>query len=140
MKIEKEFPVPRGRDEIVTALQDDGVLGKLFPDTRIERPSEEVRETFTRYTALGKEHELHLIFRAEDSGDLRFEKDCSRGTIWRSLDGSIELESLEAKVTNVRISMQGKTRALVPERAILGTMKNQLDQMADSLQATLSEA
>ena len=137
MKLEREFPVERSRDEIAKALGDDGVIANLFPDTRIEHGSGGARETFTRYSALGQERELHLIFHTETGGDLRFEKVCD-GNIWRSLDGRIELESLEANVTNVRIEMVGKTRPLVPEVTIRGTMESQLDQMVDSLQASLN--
>ena len=137
MKLEREFPVERGRDEIVEALRDDGVLAGLFPDTRIEPGQDGSRETFTRYNALGQDRELHMIFRTEDSGDVRFEKVCD-GNVWRSLDGCIELESLEANVTNVRIAMEGRTKALVPEVTIRGTMESQLDQMVDSLQKSLA--
>lgn len=137
MKLEREFPVERGRDEIVDALRDDAVLAHLLPDTRIEPGKDGSRETFTRYNALGQHRELHMIFHTEESGDLRFEKVCN-GNIWRSLDGRIELESLEARVTNIRIAMEGRTKPLVPELTIRGTLESQLDQMVDSLQKSLS--
>ena len=136
MKLEREFPVERSREEIVKVLADDAVLERLLPDTRIEPGADGTRQTFTRYSALGQERELHLIFRTEASGDLRFEKVCN-GKIWRSLDGRIELESLETSVTNVRLEMVGKTKPLVPEISIRGTMEEQLDQMVDSLQSSL---
>ena len=139
MKLEREFPVERSREELVSALRNDEVLAGLFPDTRIDTADDGRRETYTRYSALGQERELRLIFRTESSGDLCFEKVCD-GAIWRSLDGRIELESLEAQVTNVRIEMVGKTRPLVPELTIRGTMEAQLDQMVDSLQASLANA
>lgn len=139
MKLEREFPVERGRDEIVAALRDDRVLAELLPDTRIEAGKGGSRETFTRYNALGQDRELHLIFHTEESGDLRFEKVCD-GAVWRSLDGCIELESLEARVTNVRIAMEGRTKSLVPEVTIRGTMESQLDQMVDSLQKSLANS
>ena len=133
MNLEREFPLECSRQEIVDALRSDEVLANIFPDTRIQAGADGTRETFTRDNALGQQKELHMIFHTEDSGDLCFEKVCD-GSVWRSLDGRIELEALEYQVTNVRIAMKGRTRPLVPELTIRGPMESQLDQMADSLQ------
>lgn len=136
MRLEKDFVVGRPRAPLVSALEDDGTLERLFPDTRIEHRSDGVRETFTPLTTLGQSREIRFLFQTLPDGNLRFEKVCD-GNIWRSLEGRIRLDPLGEEQTSVRISMEGRTRALVPELTIRVPMRDQIEQMATALRAEL---
>ncbi len=70
-----------------------------------------------------------------DNGDIHFEKVCD-GRIWRELSGSVLLESAGAE-TEVRLELAGRTKALVPERAIRAPLQEQLDQMSRALREHL---
>ena len=95
-----------------------------------------MRETVTPYSALGQTRELRFLFQTLPEGDLRFEKVCD-GNVWKALDGEIRLEAIDERMTSVRISMQGRTRAFVPEITIRAPMRDQIDQMARSLKLEL---
>ena len=71
-------------------------------------------------------------------GNLRFEKICD-GNVWRSLNGEIELEE-DGPFTRVVLRMEGRTKSLVPEVAIRGPMRDQIDQMATALRQRLERA
>jgi len=138
VKLHKEFVVARPREPLAAALDDDQMLEKLFPGTRIETRVDGVRETFTPFQALGQSREVHMLFQTLPDGNLRFEKVCD-GNIWRFLEGKIELED-DAGTTTVRISMEGQTRSFVPEITIRVPMREQIEQMAKSLRAELDRA
>lgn len=135
--MQKEFEVARPRAEAAALLADDAVLCDLFPDTQtqiIERKGPR-RTVESHYTALGREGVATFHFDFEPSGDVRFEKVCD-GRIWRELRGVVKLTERKDK-TRVRIELDGRTKALVPEFTIRGPMQDQLEQMARALERRL---
>ena len=135
--MEKEFDVARPRAEAAAILADDAVLCDLFPDTQteiVERKGTR-RTVASHYTALGREGVATFHFDFEPSGDVRFEKVCD-GRIWRELRGVVKLTERKDK-TRVRIELDGRTKALVPEFTIRGPMQDQLEQMAKALKKRL---
>jgi hypothetical protein len=138
MRLEKEFVIAQPREVCSKALEDDATYTSLFPDTEITSSSGGVRETLTHYSALGQTRQIRFVFRTEGPGKLRFEKICD-GNVWRSLQGELRLEPLGKSKTRVVLSMEGRTRALVPELTIRVPMREQFEQMSRSLRARLSE-
>ncbi|MCU0670706.1 MAG: hypothetical protein MUF70_15355 [Myxococcota bacterium] len=137
MQMEKEFEVARPRAEAAALLADDAVLCDLFPDTQteiVERKGTR-RTVASHYTALGREGVATFHFDFEPGGDVRFEKVCD-GRIWRELRGVVKLTERKDK-TRVRIALDGRTKALVPEFTIRGPMQDQLEQMAKALKRRL---
>lgn len=137
MRMEKEFDVARPRAEAAELLADDAVLADLFPDTQTEIVARKgQRKTIeSHYTALGREGVATFHFDFEPGGDVRFEKVCD-GRVWRELHGSVTLVERKDK-TRVRIELEGRTKALVPEFTIRGPMQDQLEQMAKALRRRL---
>lgn len=137
MRMEKEFDVARPRAEAAALLTEDSVLADLFPDTDTRIVAHEgSRKTLeSHYTALGREGVATFHFDFQPGGDVRFEKVCD-GRIWRELAGAVTLVEKKEK-TRVRIELEGRTKALVPEFTIRGPMQDQLDQMAKALQKRL---
>ena len=133
MRMEKEFDVDRPRAEAVALLADEGVLTDLFPDSTTEIVARKgQRKTIeSHYTALGREGVATFHFDYEPDGDVSFEKVCD-GRIWRELRGVVTLTERKTK-TRVRIELEGRTKALVPEFTIRGPMQDQLEQMAKAL-------
>ena len=136
MKLQKEFIVARPRAKVVADLDDDRTLAKLFPDTRVEHTVDGARETLTPYTTLGQNREIRFVFQTLPDGNLHFEKVCD-GNVWRSLRGDLRLEAIDERMTRVVLSMDGQTRAFVPEITIRVPMREQIDQMAKALRAQL---
>ena len=136
MKLQKEFVVGRPRSEVAAHFESDEALEQLMPGTRIERRADGVRETRTPYSTLGQTREIRFLFQSLPDGGLRFEKVCD-GNVWRSLDGAIRLDEVDEHMTTVRISMDGQTRAFVPELTIRAPMRQQIEQMAKALRAEL---
>jgi carbon monoxide dehydrogenase subunit G len=136
MKLQKEFAVARPRAAVAEALEDDGILEKLFPGTRIEHPRDGVRETFTPFSALGSSREIRFLFQTLPDGNMRFEKVCD-GNVWRFLEGRIQLDEVDERMTRVGISMTGQTRAFVPDITIRAPMRSQIEDMARVLRAEL---
>lgn len=136
--MEKEFDVARPRSEAAAALADESVLADLFPDTKTEIVARKgARKTLqSHYTALGREGVATFHFDFQPSGDVRFEKVCD-GRIWRELVGTVTLTERKDK-TRVRIELEGRTKALVPEFTIRGPMQDQLEQMAKALKKRLA--
>ena len=139
MHLEKQFEVKRPREEAVAiAARDETLLG-LFPDTKTEIVASQGqrRTTRTTYTALGREGTatFHFDFRAD--GNVDFEKVCD-GNVWRELRGTLTFHRRTGS-TRVRIEMDGRTKALVPEFTIKGAMRDQIDQMARALRERLEE-
>ena len=137
MRMEKEFDVVQPRAEAAKLLADDAVLADLFPDTQTEIVARKgKRRTIeSHYTALGREGVATFHFDYEPSGDVRFEKVCD-GRIWRELVGTVTLVERKDK-TRVRIQLEGRTKALVPEFTIRAPMQDQLEQMAKALKKRL---
>jgi len=138
LQMEKEFDIARPRAEAAALLADDAVLCDLFPDTETEIVERKgTRRTIaSHYTALGREGVATFHFDFEPSGDVRFEKVCD-GRIWRELRGVVKLTERKDK-TRVRIELDGRTKALVPEFTIRGPMQDQLEQMAKALKRRLA--
>lgn len=138
MRIEKEFDVDRPRADAAALLADDEVLRALFPETRTEIVDRQgARKTIeSHYTALGQSGVATFHFDFAPDGDVRFEKVCD-GRVWRELRGTVTLTERKQK-TRVRIELEGRTRALVPEFTIRGTMQDQLEQMAKALRRRLA--
>ena len=139
MHLEKQFDVGRSRDEAVAlAARDDTLLG-LFPDTDSEIVADDGRRRTTRthYTALGREGTATFHFDFLDDGDIAFEKVCD-GNVWRELTGSVKFRERSGG-TRVRITMDGRTKGLVPEFTIKGAMRDQIDQMARALRERLED-
>jgi carbon monoxide dehydrogenase subunit G len=130
--IEKQFDVKRPRAEAAKVLADDDTLVSLFPDTDteiVERKGSR-RTTRSRYRALGREGVATFHFDVSGDGNVRFEKVCD-GRVWKELRG---------QGTRVRIEMEGRTKALVPEFTIRGPMQEQIEQMANALREKLRGA
>jgi hypothetical protein len=139
MHLEKQFEVKRPREEAVAITARDETLLGLFPDTKTEiiESSGRRRTARTTYTALGREGTatFHFDFRAD--GNVDFEKVCD-GNVWRELRGTLTFHGRTGS-TRVRIEMDGRTKALVPEFTIKGAMRDQIDQMARALRERLEE-
>jgi len=139
VKLEKEFVVARPRERVASVFDDDATYRALFPDTRVVASRAGVRETVTEYSALGARRDIRFVFRTQPDGNLRFEKVCD-GNVWRSLEGEVLLQPSGADRTRVVLRMEGRTRTFVPELAIRGPMKDQLEQMASALRERIEEA
>lgn len=137
MRMEKEFDVERPKTEAAELLADEAVLCDLFPDSTTEIVARKgQRKTIaSHYTALGREGVATFHFDYDPGGDIHFEKVCD-GRIWRELRGAVTLTERKTK-TRVRIELEGRTKALVPEFTIRGPMQDQLDQMAKALRKRL---
>ena len=139
MHLEKEFSVGRPRDEVARALDNDETIAALIPNTRVTSKGGGRRETLTRVSVAGVERELRFVFESRPDGNVRFSKVCD-GRIWRSLEGEIRFEDQGGTRTRVRLSMDGRTKALVPELAISGPMKSQLGEMVEALRKRIDAA
>lgn len=139
MKLEKEFVVPRARAAVAKVFDEDATYAALFPDTRLTSSKGGTRETSTAYSALGQSRDIRFVFRTQPDGNVRFEKICD-GNVWRSLDGEVVLAPVGPERTRVLLRMEGRTRAFVPELAIRGPMREQLEQMAAALRARIESA
>jgi hypothetical protein len=138
VRMEKEFDVARPRAEAAELLAADEVLCELFPDTRTEIVGRKgPRKTIeSHYTALGREGTATFHFDYAPGGDVQFEKVCD-GRVWKELRGTVTLTERKDK-TRVRIELEGRTKALVPEFTIRGPMQDQLEQMAKALKRRLT--
>lgn len=137
MHLEKEFSVERPRAEAARIAARDETLQGLFPDTQteiVERQGSR-RTTRSHYTALGRAGTATFHFDFREDGDVDFEKVCD-GNVWRELKGTLRFRSQGGR-TRVCIAMDGRTRSLVPEFTIKGTMRDQIEQMADALRRRL---
>ena len=136
MTFEKEFVVDRPRKQVVADLNDDRTFAAFFPDTRLTRKSECVRETSTPFRALGQSRDIRFVFETLPDGNVRFEKICD-GNVWRSLEGEVKLEERDKERTRVVLRMDGRTRTFVPEMTIRGPMREQIEQMTRALRTRL---
>jgi carbon monoxide dehydrogenase subunit G len=132
MHLEREFSIGRPLAEVARALDSDETIAALIPNTRVTGTGAGRRETLTQVSVGGVQRELRFVFENRPDGSVRFSKICD-GRIWRSLEGEIRFEAQGESRTRVRLSMDGRTRALVPELAISGPMRSQLDEMVEAL-------
>ncbi len=139
MKFEKEFVVGRPLEAVAADLDDDRTFAAFFPETRVTRKSERVRETSTPFRALGQSRDVRFVFETLPDGNVRFEKICD-GNVWRSLQGEVRLEQRAGGRTHVVLSMDGRTRAFVPEITIRAPMRDQIEQMTRALRKRLENA
>jgi len=137
VKLDKEFDVACSRDAAAAALACDETLLELFPNTKTEIVARDGgrRTLRSHYRALGQDGTATFHFRVEPGGEVRFEKVCD-GRIWRQLEGRVSFAP-RGKRTRVRIEMEGRTKPLVPELAIRGPLREQLDKMAAALRERL---
>ena len=123
--------------DLVELLCCDEALLELLPegDTQIVESEGDRRTTETRYTALGIEGVATFRFTFLMDGNVRFEKVCD-GRVWRELRGRVSFKAKGAG-TRVRVSLDGRTKPLVPEFTIKGPMEEQITEMSAALRAVL---
>jgi len=140
MRLVKEFEVRKARDQAVAVVCEDDTIVGLFPgtETEIVATKGDVKTARSRYRALGREGEATFHFTFQPGGDVAFEKVCD-GRVWRELKGVVSFAT-RGKGTRVRIVMDGRTKALVPEFTIRGAMQEQIEQMATALRRRLEQA
>ena len=126
--------VSRSRDAVAALLDDDDAIASLFPDTKVESVGDGVRET--RTPAPVGSREVRFVWRTQPDGNLAFEKVCD-GNVWRSLQGEVRLESVDAGTTRVRLHLEGRTRILVPELTIRAPLRAQIREMSAALQSRI---
>jgi len=136
MKIDQEFVVGRSRADVIHSLDRDETFASMFPDTHVRSLGEHARETQTPYPGPGRAREIRFVFHTAPDGNVRFEKICD-GNIWRSLEGEVRLEPVDDRMTRVVLTMEGRTRAFVPELTIRVPMRDQIGQMAKALRSIL---
>ncbi len=139
MKLEKTFDVRCARAAATAALASEEALLGLFPDAKCEVVARDAGCTTVRthYRALGQEGTATFRFFFEPGGEVRFEKICD-GRVWRQLEGTVSFIGRGAR-TQVRVEMEGRTKPFVPELAIRGPMRDQLDKMASALRERLED-
>ena len=133
MHLEKQFDVTRPRAAAVEIASRDETLVGLFPDTKTEIVESEGsrRTTCTHYSALGRAGTATFHFTFLPDGDVEFAKVCD-GNVWRELKGRLAFRA-RGERTRVHITLEGRTRPLVPEFTIKGAMRDQIEEMAAAL-------
>lgn len=133
MHLEKQFDVRRPRSDAVEIAGRDETLLGLFPDTPTEIVGREGsrRTTRSEYNALGRTGTVTFHFTMLEDGNLEFEKVCD-GNVWSELKGRLSFKE-RGERTRVKVSMDGRTKPLVPEFTIKGAMRDQIEQMASAL-------
>ncbi len=139
MQLERVFQIACNRNRAAQRLEEDGLLRDLFPDTetRIVARSGDRRTVESHYELLGKRGVATFHFDRAPNGDIHFQKVCD-GRVWRELTGSVLLAEV-GEQTEVRLELEGRTKALVPELAIRVPLQEQLDQMSRALRQQLAE-
>jgi carbon monoxide dehydrogenase subunit G len=138
MKLATDFTVKRSRKAVATRLDDDATFSALLPETRIVSNENGTRETHTSLAALGQSRDVRFLFHTQPDGNVSFEKICD-GNVWRSLEGEVTLEPLDRSRTRVVLSMEGRTRTLIPEITIRAPMREQFERMARALRERLED-
>jgi predicted HTH transcriptional regulator len=139
MRLSRSFDVEQSPSVAARIAAADETLPRLFPDARTEiiERSGDRRTTQTHYTALGREGVATFHFDVAGDGSIRFEKICD-GNVWRQLEGVVTFVQ-RGTGTRVSLEMQGRTKTLVPELAIRGPMKDQIEQMSDALRDCIEQ-
>ena len=137
MRLEKNFEVDQPPDFASRIASRDETLLSLFADAKTEIVEREGnrRTTRTHYRALGREGVATFHFHSLPDGRISFEKICD-GNVWQELSGTVSFEK-RGNGTQVALKMVGRTKALVPEVAIRGPMREQIEQMATALRQRL---
>lgn len=137
MHLEKRFDVAMSRDEVVESLCQEEAVLSLFAsgETEVADRQGDRITTRTHYTALGREGVATFHFDFLMDGNIRFEKVCD-GRVWQSLRGEVDIEERDDG-TRVRLTLDGATKALVPEFAIKGPMEEQIAEMIAAMRARL---
>ena len=140
MHLVKEFEVARPRERAIAVIEEDEALVGLFPDTetRVVERSRDRKTTVSKYRALGREGEATFHFTFLVDGNVRFEKVCD-GRVWSELRGEVCFEE-SGDGTRIRIEMDGRTKAFVPEFTIKAPMQEQIEQMADALRTAIEKS
>ena len=143
MHLEKEFDVkrPRARGRRARSRRTRR-CSDLFPDThdrdrRAQGAS--ARTLASHYTALGREGTATFHFDFEPGGDVVLREGLRRPRLARAARAPCRFET-QRQGTRVRIVMDGRTKALVPEFTIRGAMQEQIEQMATALRQRLERA
>lgn len=138
MKMQRSFEAACSFDHATDVLAHEDTIFALFPGRTevVDRKGDRIT-TRTHYTALGREGTATFHIDYLMDGGLRFEKVCD-GNVWKALAGHVEVEDLGADACRVVLRLEGATRALVPEFTIKGPMEDQIGEMADALEARLS--
>ena len=137
MQLEKDFSVRASSEDVRRICEDESTLLGLFPDTRSEVVAREPGQCTVRshYTALGQEGTATFHFYFYDDG-IEFEKVCD-GRVWKALEGRLSFDERGSEA-HVRLSLDGKTKSLVPEFTIKGPMTDQIEEMARALRERLT--
>ena len=140
MHLEKKFEVECDPDAARRVCTDEETLLELFPETRTEIVAREGDRLTLRshYTALGQQGTATFHFHLSPDDDVRFEKVCD-GRVWRELSGRLSFRATRGG-TQVKLSLEGRTKPLVPEFTIKGPMHDQLEQMTRALRRELADA
>lgn len=133
MHLEKHFDVACPPEEAARAVASDETLLELFPESRSEIVESDgnLRTLRSHYTALGQEGVATFHFTFHPEGDVEFEKVCD-GRVWRSLYGCVRFVR-RGSGTRVHLEMDGATKTFVPEIAIRGPLRDQIEKMASAL-------
>ena len=139
MQLSKEFDVTATRTRACEVLAEDATLTSLFPDTKTDIVARKAsrRTTKSVYTLLGQEGEATFHFDTQQDGSRKFAKVCD-GRVWKELSGRVTLAERGAKL-RVRIEMEGKTKAFVPEFTVRVPLQKQLDDMAKALRRRMEQ-
>ncbi len=140
MRLEKSFEVDRPPDFASRVAALDETLLRLFVDAKTEIVEREGnrRTTKTHYRALGREGLATFHFYLLPGGRISFEKVCD-GNVWQELSGAVSFDK-RGSGTQVTLKMIGRTKTLVPEFAIRAPMRDQIEQMASALRASIEAA
>jgi len=133
MRLSKEIEVRAPVETVAGILAEDSTLTGLFPDAQTEIVAREGsrRTVCSHYRALGREGDATFHFDLDEGGGLHFEKVCD-GNVWKQLRGGVRIQG-QGDRTWLRISLEGRTKGLVPEFTIKLPMQQQIDQMAREL-------
>jgi carbon monoxide dehydrogenase subunit G len=139
MQLSKEFDVTATRARACEVLAEDATLTSLFPDTKTDIVARKAsrRTTKSVYKLLGQEGEATFHFDTQQDGSVKFAKVCD-GRVWKELSGRVTLAERGAKL-RVRIEMEGKTKAFVPEFTVRVPLQKQLDDMASALRRRMEQ-
>ncbi len=115
----------------------DETLLNLFSDatTEIVARGDSRRTIRIHYRALGREGVATFHFDFLPEGTIEFEKVCD-GNVWRELVGAVSFQK-NGEGTRVTLRLNARTKPLVPELAIRGEMRKQIDQMTSALRACI---
>ena len=139
MKLRKEFVVGRPCESVLATLCDSRTIEKLLPGTRVEERASGARELITSVGAFASDRELRFLLVELPGRGLRFEKICD-GNLWRFFEGRIVAEAIDEQMCTVHITLEGETRAFVPELTVRAPLREHLEHQSKALRAELELA